>query len=65
MKLKTHSGTKKRIRFTGTGKAMFQKAGKRHLLVNKSKKSKKRGLNGILVSKTLKRRLKKLLPYAG
>lgn len=64
MKLKTHSGTKKRIRLTGTGKAMFQKAGKRHLLVNKSKKAKKRDKNGVLVSKTLKRRMKKLLPYA-
>lgn len=63
MKLKTHSGTKKRIRITGTGKMMFDKAAKRHLLINKSRAAKKRDANGIIVSKTLNKRLKKLLPY--
>ncbi len=63
MKLKTHSGTKKRIRLTGTGKMMFDKAAKRHLLINKSRGAKKRDTNGIIVSKTLNKRLKKLLPY--
>ena len=29
-KNKTHSGAKKRIRVTGTGKLRFQRAGKRH-----------------------------------
>ena len=36
MKNKTHSGTKKRIKVTGTGKLMREKAGKRHLLEKKS-----------------------------
>lgn len=63
MKLKTHSGTKKRIRITGTGKMMFDKAAKRHLLINKSRGAKNRDANGIIVSKTLNKRLKKLLPY--
>ena len=63
MKLKTHSGTKKRIRITGTGKMMFDKAAKRHLLINKSRSAKNRDANGIIVSKTLHKRLKKLLPY--
>lgn len=30
-KMKTHSGAKKRIRVTGSGKLMRQRAGKRHL----------------------------------
>ncbi len=30
-KMKTHSGMKKRVRVTGSGKLMRQRAGKRHL----------------------------------
>lgn len=41
MKQKTHSGTKKRVKVTGTGKFMFQKACKNHLLSSKSKRQKK------------------------
>ncbi len=39
-KMKSHSGTKKRFRKTGTGKLMRAKAFKSHIL---SKKSTKRG----------------------
>ena len=35
-KNKSHSGTKKRIKVTGTGKLLREKAGKRHLLEKKS-----------------------------
>ncbi len=35
-KMKTHSGAKKTFRVTGTGKIMHERAGKRHLLENKS-----------------------------
>ncbi len=35
-KNKTHSGTKKRIKVSGTGKLLREKAGKRHLLEKKS-----------------------------
>jgi large subunit ribosomal protein L35 len=34
-KNKTHSGMKKRVKVTGTGKLLFQRAGKRHLLERK------------------------------
>ncbi|TAL45796.1 MAG: 50S ribosomal protein L35 [Salinibacterium sp.] len=43
-KQKTHSGTKKRFKLTGTGKVMKQQAGMRHNLEVKSGK-KKRALN--------------------
>jgi large subunit ribosomal protein L35 len=35
-KNKTHSGMKKRVKVTDTGKLLFQRAGKRHLLEHKS-----------------------------
>ena len=35
-KQKTHSGAKKRFKVTGSGKLLFQRAGKRHLLEHKS-----------------------------
>ena len=34
-KQKTHSGTKKRVKVTGSGKLLREKAGKRHLLERK------------------------------
>ena len=37
-KQKTHSGAKKRFKVTGTGKILFERAGKRHLLEHKSSK---------------------------
>ena len=38
MKNKTHSGTKKRIKVSGSGKLLREKAGKRHLLERKASK---------------------------
>ena len=41
-KNKTHSGTKKRFRVTGSGKIMCERAGKRHLLEHKSSRRTRR-----------------------
>ena len=41
MTLKTRSWVKKRVKVTGSGKIKFQKAWKRHLLMNKAKRAKK------------------------
>ena len=41
-KLKTHSGTKKRMRVTKTGKVLRRKATGNHLLQKKSKARKRR-----------------------
>ena len=41
-KLKTHKGTKKRVKVTGTGKFMLRHSGKSHILTKKSKKRKNR-----------------------
>ena len=42
MKNKTHSGTKKRIKVSGSGKLLREKAGKRHLLEKKSSEKTRR-----------------------
>jgi large subunit ribosomal protein L35 len=41
-KNKTHSGTKKRFKVTGSGKLMKERAGKRHLLEHKSSRRTRR-----------------------
>ena len=60
-KQKTHSGTKKRIKVTGTGKLMREKAGKRHLLERKSSKLTRRLSGTTQVSKADTKAIKKLL----
>ena len=62
MKQKTHSGTKKRAKKTGSGKIRIEKGSKRHLLVNKSKRQKNLGGNKVVVSAGDKKRFKALLP---
>ena len=60
-KMKTHSGAKKRFKFTGTGKLKRRRAGLRHILTKKSKKRKLQlGHDGI-VSKPDEKRIKHLL----
>jgi len=58
MKAKTHSGTKKRVRITATGKFRTAKIGKRHLLQNKSSKAKGRGKYGVATSVANERKMK-------
>ena len=41
-KNKTHSGTSKRFKVTGSGKILREKAGKRHILEKKSSKRTRR-----------------------
>jgi len=41
-KNKTHSGTKKRFKVTGSGKLVKERAGKRHLLEHKSSRRTRR-----------------------
>jgi len=61
MKQKTKSAAKKRIKVTGSGKMMFQKAGKNHLLSSKSKRQKKSNRLGQEVSPGHKQTFKRLL----
>lgn len=64
-KLKTHKGTAKRVKITGTGKVMVRKAGERHLLTDKSPKRKRSiKLEGSLIPAEAVM-IKRLLPYGG
>ncbi|MCU1528609.1 MAG: ribosomal protein [Frondihabitans sp.] len=60
-KMKTHSGTKKRFKVTGTGKIMKQQAGMRHNLEVKSSKRKARLNTDQVLSKADNKVIKKLL----
>ena len=60
-KQKTHSGTKKRIKVTGTGKLMHERTNKRHLLEGKSSRRKRRLSGTDELSKGDTKKAKKLL----
>ncbi|MBD3270349.1 50S ribosomal protein L35 [Candidatus Peregrinibacteria bacterium] len=61
MKQKSHSGVKKRIKKTGSGKLMWEKSAKKHLLTGKSKRQKKLHPGGKPVSKSDAKNMAKLL----
>lgn len=63
MTLKTRSWVKKRVKITWTGKIKLSKAWKRHLLSDKSKKSKGRNKYGLTVSNTEVKKIKQQLPH--
>ena len=60
-KMKSHSGTKKRFRITGSGKVMREQAGGRHLLEHKSSRRTRRIAGDLVVSPADAPRIKKLL----
>ena len=60
-KNKTHSGTSKRFKVTGSGKILREKAGKRHILEKKSSKVTRRMSGTAVVSEHDAPRIKKLL----
>jgi large subunit ribosomal protein L35 len=60
-KNKTHSGTKKRFRITGSGKVMREQANARHLLENKSSRRTRRLAADLEVAPADRKRIKRLL----
>jgi large subunit ribosomal protein L35 len=60
-KMKTHSGMKKRVKRTGTGKLLTERAGKRHLLERKSSRLTRRLSGTEQLSKADTPRVKKML----
>lgn len=63
MTLKTRSGVKKRVKVTGTGKFKVGQAWKRHLLSNKTTKSKKRNKYGLVLSASETHKIRRQLPH--
>jgi len=60
-KQKTHSGASKRFKITGSGKVLFQRAGKRHLLERKPSTLTRRLTGTAELSKPDTKTAKKLL----
>ena len=60
-KQKTHSGSKKRFKITGSGKIMKQQAGMRHNLEVKPAKRKARLNEDLTLAKADQKAVKKLL----
>ena len=60
-KNKTHSGTKKRVRVTGTGKLMRARTGARHLLEHKSSRRTRRLAGDVVLAPSDTKKAKKLL----
>ena len=63
-KMKTHKGSKKRFKVTSTGKVLFSKKGKRHILTSKSAKRKRQLRKTGVAEGVLAANIKELLPYA-
>jgi large subunit ribosomal protein L35 len=60
-KNKTHSGMKKRVKVTGSGKLLTQRAGMRHMLEHKSSRVTRRLTGTEELSPADRGRVKKLL----
>jgi len=61
-KMKTHKGSQKRFRRTGTGKLKRSRAYTSHLFANKSQKQKRKLRKSTLVSDGDYKRIKTMLP---
>jgi large subunit ribosomal protein L35 len=61
-KMKSHSGAKKRLWKTGSGKLAFNRRGRKHLLQQKSKRQKRLPRN-VIAHRTDVKRLSALVPH--
>jgi large subunit ribosomal protein L35 len=62
MKLKSHSGAKKRVKRTGSGKLVLHRGHRNHLLQQKSKRQKRLSRTLLADSSAIKQ-LRHLAPY--
>lgn len=62
-KMKTHRGTAKRVKVTGTGKYVVKHSGKSHILTKKTRKRKNRIKKDFVLLDVYKEHMVALLPY--
>jgi len=62
-KMKSHKGAQKRIKRTATGKLMYQKRNKRHILTKKSSKRKRQLRNEGMLAPGDAKKVDQLIPY--
>lgn len=60
-KMKSHTGTGKRVKITGTGRVMTEQSGKRHKLEVKPSTRTRRLTGRVEISKAETKRIKRLL----
>jgi large subunit ribosomal protein L35 len=60
-KMKTHSGSNKRFRLTGTGKVMRRRANRKHLLEHKPSSRTRRLKKEVVLSPADTKKIKRLL----
>ena len=60
-KMKTHSGSNKRFRLTGTGKVMRRRANRKHLLEHKSSRRTRHLANEVTLAPADTKKMKRLL----
>lgn len=63
VKVKTHSGAKKRFKITGSGKVKYQHTNKRHRLTQKATKRKRIARNAGICTAANVPAVKMLVPY--
>ncbi len=64
-KMKTHSGAKKRVHLTGSGKVRRGKAHKSHMMIGKNKRRLRRLRKNDIVHGTNEKMMKRLLACGG
>jgi large subunit ribosomal protein L35 len=62
--MKTHSATKKRFKISGTGKVMFKKSGRSHLLACKNAKRRRSLRRKGILPACVEGHIKRVMPYA-
>ena len=62
-KLKTHKGAKRRFHISGSGKFLRPKGSKSHLRRRKAGRAKRLFSDMLVVHKSARQRLRRLLPY--
>lgn len=63
-KMKTHSATKKRFHLSATGKVMYRKCGRGHLLSCKNAKRRRSLRKDGILAHVIAEHVKKVMPYA-
>ncbi len=61
-KIKSKRSAMKRFKKTGTGKFVYNKAGKSHLLTHKTRKRKRNLRKDAVISEAMVKSLKKMMP---
>ncbi len=64
IKIKTHSGAKKRFKFTATGKIKYQRTNRRHRLTQKATKRKRINRAAGYCDSTNLAEVRAIMPYA-